>query len=94
MCKVKARIIVGVPNTVEKTIDGNTSFQEDEPFVVQPTEASIIIDELGPLNDVNEELVEFVDDEAKISDDPILNSKLEDESEYEDVEVDDSDYEK
>ena len=52
------------------------------------------MDELGPLNDVNGELVEFVDDEAEISDDAILESKLEDESEDEDVEVDDSGYEK
>ena len=55
-----------------KTIDGNTTFQEDEPFIVQLTETSIIIDEPGPLNDVNEELVEFVDDEFEISNDPIL----------------------
>ena len=72
VCKVKARIMVDVPNTVEKAIDGNTTFQEDEPFIVQLTEASIIIDEPSPLNDVNEELVEFVVDEAKILDDPIL----------------------
>ena len=94
MCKVKARIMVDVPNTVENTIDGNTTFQEDKSFIVQLTEASITIDEPGPLNDVNGELVEFVDDEAKILDDPILESKLEDESEDEDVKVDDSDYEK
>ena len=83
-----------VPNTIEKMIDGNTAFQEYEPFVVQLTKASIIIDESSPLNDVNEEPVEFVDDEAEISDDPILKLELEDEGEDEDVEVDDSDYEK
>ena len=48
------------------------------------------------MNDVNGELVEFVNDEAKISNDSILESKLEEESEDEDedVKVDDSDYEK
>ena len=94
VCKVKARIMVDVPNTIEKTINSNITFQEDEPFIVQLNEASIMIDESGPLNDVNGELVEFIDDEAEISDDPILESKLEDESEDEDVEVDDSGYEK
>ena len=91
VCKVKARILVDVPNTVEKTIDSNTTFQEDEAFII---EASIIIDEPNPLNDVNEELVEFVDDKAEISYDPILESELEDENEDENLEVDDSDYEK
>ena len=61
---------VDVPNTVEKTIDGNTTFQEDEQFIVQLTKASIIINEPGPLNDVTKEHVEFVDDEAEISYDP------------------------
>ena len=84
---------VNIPNTIEKTIDDNTTFQENDPFIVQLIEAFIIIDELDPLNDVNEELVEFVDDEAKISDDHILESKFEDESKDEDVEFDDSDYE-
>ena len=92
--KVKARIMVDVPNTIEKTINGNIAFQEDELFIVQLNEASIMIDELGPLNDVNGELVEFIDDEAEISDDLILESELEDESEDEDAEVDDSGYEK
>ena len=72
VCKVKARIIVDVSNITEKTIDGNTTFQEDEPFIVQLTETSTMIDEPGPLNDVNEELVEFVDDEVEILDDPII----------------------
>ena len=63
-----------VLDTIEKKIDANTIFQEDEPFNVQLTEASITIDELGSLNDVNGELVEFADDEVEISDDPILES--------------------
>ena len=79
-----------VPTTVEKTIDDNTTFQEDQPFIIQLTEASIINDEPSPLNDVNGELVEYVDDEAEISDDPLLESELEDE----DMEVNDSDCEK
>lgn len=49
-----------------------------------------MIHEIDPLNDVNRELVKSVDDEAEISDDSILESKLEDE----DIEADDSDYEK
>ena len=57
VCKVKARIMVDVPNTIEKTINGNIAFQEDEPFIVQINEASIMIDESGPLNNVNGELV-------------------------------------
>ena len=65
--------------------------QEDEPFNLQQTEASITIDESGPLNDVNGDLVQLVDDESEISDDPILESELEDESEDEYVEADDSD---
>ena len=32
-----------VPNTIEKTIDGNIAFQEDEPFIVKLNEASIMI---------------------------------------------------
>ena len=79
MHRVNVRIMLDVPNTIEKTIDGNTTFQEDDPFIVQLTEASIMIDELGPLNNVNGKLVEFVDDEAEILDDPILESGLEDE---------------
>ena len=94
MCKVKARTMVDVLDTIEKTIDGNTTFKEDKSLNVQLIEASIMIDESGPLNDINGELVEFVDDEAEISNDPILDSELEDESEDEDVEADDSDYEK
>ena len=46
-----------------------------------------MIDESGPLNDLNGELVQLVDDE----DDPILELELEDESEDEYVEADDSD---
>ena len=63
-----------VPTIVEKTIDDNTTFQEDQPFIIQLTEASIINDEPSPLNDVNGELVQYVDDEAEISDDPLLES--------------------
>ena len=63
-----------VPRIVEKIVDGNSEFQEDEPFNLQLTEASIMIDESGPLNDVNGELVQLVDDEAEISNDPILES--------------------
>ena len=33
-----------------------------------------MIDESGPLNDVNGELVQLVDDEDEISNDPILES--------------------
>ena len=51
----------------------NTDFQEDEPFIIQLTEVSIIIDESGPLNDVNGELVEFVDDELKFHMTPHLS---------------------
>ena len=91
VCKVKARLMVDVPHTVEKIVDGNSAFQEDEPFNLQQTEASITIDESGPLNDVNGDLVQLVDDESEISDDPILKSELEDESEDEYVEADDSD---
>ena len=80
-----------VPYTVENIVNGNSAFQEDEPFNLQLTKASITIDESGPLNDVNGDLVQLVDDEAKILDDPILESKLEDENEDEYVEVDDSD---
>ena len=36
---------VDIPNTIEKTIDDNTTFQEDDPFIVQLIEAFIIIDE-------------------------------------------------
>ena len=36
-----------VPHTVEKIVDGNSAFQEDEPFNLQQTEASITIDESG-----------------------------------------------
>ena len=61
-------------DTIEKKIDANTTFQEDEPFNEHLTEASIAIDELGSLNDVNGELVEFADDEVEISDYPILES--------------------
>ena len=53
-----------------------------------------MVDELGPLNDVNGELVQLVDDEAEILYDPILDSELEDESEDEYVEADDSYYKK
>ena len=49
--------MVDVPHIVEKIVDGNSTFQEDEPFNLQLTEASIMIDESGPLNDVNGELV-------------------------------------
>ena len=80
-----------VPHTLENIVNGNSAFQEDEPFNLQLTKASITIDESGPLNDVNGDLVQLVDDEAKILDDPILESKLEDESEDEYVEADDSD---
>ena len=83
--------MVDVPHMVETIVDGNLAFQEDEPFNLQLTEASIMIDESGPLNDVNGELVQLVDDEAEISDNPLRESKLEDESEDEYVEADDSD---
>ena len=46
-----------------------------------------MIDESGPLKDVNGEHVQLVDDE----DDPILELELEDESEDEYMEADDSD---
>ena len=91
VCKVKARLMVDAPHTVENIVNGNSAFQEDDPFNLQLTKASIMIDELSPLNDVNGELVQLVDDEAKISDDPILELELEDESEDEYVEADDSD---
>ena len=91
VCKVKDRLMVDVPCMVETIVDGNLAFQEDEPFNLQLTEASIMIDESGPLNNVNGELVQPVDDEAEISDNPIRESKLEDESEDEYVEADDSD---
>ena len=51
----------------------NKDFQEDEPFIIQLTEVSIIIDESGPLNDVNGELIEFVDDELKFQMTPHLS---------------------
>ena len=91
VCKVKARLMVDFPHIVEKIVDGNSAFQEDEPFNLELTKTSIMIDESGPLNDVNRELVQLIDDEAEISDDPILESELEDESENEYVEADDSD---
>ena len=90
VCKVKARLMVNVPHTVGKIVDCNSAFKEDEPFNLQLTEASIMINESGPLNDVNGELVQLVDDKAEILDDPILKSELEDESEDEYVEADDS----
>ena len=36
---------MNVPHTIEKIVDGNSAFQEDDPFNLQVTEASIMIND-------------------------------------------------
>ena len=101
VCKVKARPVIDVPAAVDKTITTNIAFQEDELVnqmlvAEQPIDAQRSIDESSFLfNDADGEHVDLDEDDNELSEEPLLESEIEEtdanEIEYEDVQSSDTD---
>ena len=78
--KVKARPVIDVPSTVDKTITTDIAFQEDELVnqmlvAEQPIDAQRSIDESSLLlNYVNGEYVDLAEDDNELSKEPLLES--------------------
>ena len=101
LCKVKAKPVIDVLATVDKTVTTNIVFQADKSvnqmhIDEQPNDAQRSIDESGLLlNDVDKEHVDLAEDDNELSKEPMLESETEEtyenEIKYEDVESSDSD---
>ena len=101
VCKVKARPVIDVPASVDKTVTTNIAFQEDELVnqmlvVEQPIDAQRSIDESSLLlNDADGEHVDLAEDDNELSEELLLESETEETdengSEDEDVESSDTD---
>ena len=101
VCKVKARPVIDVLATVDKTVTTNIAFQEDELVnqmlvAKQHIDAQRSIDESSLLlNDADGEHVDLAKDDNELSEEPLLELETEEtddnEIEYEDVESSDTD---
>ena len=101
VCKVKARPVIDVLATIDKTVTTNIAFQEDELVnqmlvAEQPIDSQRSIDESSLLlNDADGEHVDLAEDDNELYEEPLLESETVEtdvnEIEYEDVESSDTD---